>query len=201
MINDVSTSFSGLSLIGRVFFFTGVDSSNGLDFFFAFNSLRAFNDGKTRVKPEEVVPRRLTEKSASFIPASVTAPSVHFVQKVYKKKSRGLHVAAAEMCHPNPNPRIRSFLQRSRSRRSAKLTFWVHAPDRCPTVCHKPKLQKVRSRLRTQNVQAMNDHHLLDNKQLLPPPAALHPLIPVLPHLIFCNIQPGRVLLLGVIIV
>jgi hypothetical protein len=82
VINDVSTSFSGLSLTGRVFFFTDVDSSNGLDFFFAFSSLRAFNDGKTRVKPEEVVARRLTEESASFIPASVIAPSVHFVQKV-----------------------------------------------------------------------------------------------------------------------
>jgi hypothetical protein len=58
--------------------------------------LRAFNDGKTRVKPEEVVLRRLTEESASFIPASVTPPSVQFVQKV------------KEMCHPNPNPRIRS---------------------------------------------------------------------------------------------
>jgi hypothetical protein len=83
VINDVSTSFSGLSLIGRAFFFTGGGcSSNGLDFFFAFNFLRAFKDGKTRVKPEEVVPRRLTEESASFIPASVIPPSVQLVQKV-----------------------------------------------------------------------------------------------------------------------
>ena len=91
MINDISTSFSGLSLTGRGFFFAGVvgSSDNGLveeDFLFAFNSLRAFNDGKTRVKPEEevavVVPRRLTEESASFIPtSSVSAPSVQFVQK------------------------------------------------------------------------------------------------------------------------
>ena len=83
VINDVNTSFSGLSLIGRVFFFAGVGcSSNGLVFFFAFSSLRAFNDGKTRVKPEEVVARRLTEESASFIPASESPPSVQFVQKV-----------------------------------------------------------------------------------------------------------------------
>ena len=93
VINDVSTSFSGLSLIGRAFFFAdvvGVEGSApsiglGLDdFFFAFSSLRAFNDGKTRVKPDEVVvvvivPGRLTEEedSASFITASsVTTPSV-----------------------------------------------------------------------------------------------------------------------------
>jgi hypothetical protein len=93
VINDVSTSFSGLSLIGRAFFFAdvvGVEGSplsNGLgldDFFFAFSSLRAFNDGKTRVKPEEVVvvvvvPGRLTERedSASFITvSSVITPSV-----------------------------------------------------------------------------------------------------------------------------
>jgi hypothetical protein len=96
VINDVSTSFSGLSLIGRAFFFAdvvgeGSPPSNGLgleDFFFAFSSLRAFNDGKTRVKPEDVAvaPRRLTEESASFIPAtSVTAPSVH---SSFKKKRR-----------------------------------------------------------------------------------------------------------------
>ena len=98
MINDVSTSFSGLSLTGRVFFFAGVvgSSDDGLveDFFFAFSSLRAFNDGKTRVKPEEVavvvVPGRLTEESASFIPASsVTAPSVQFVQKKARITWRG----------------------------------------------------------------------------------------------------------------
>ena len=95
MINDVRTSFSGLSLIGRGFFFAppGVGGSPSGDelgegFFFAFSSLRAFNEGKTRVNPDGVVvvvvvvvPRRLTEEeeesAASFIPASsVIAPSV-----------------------------------------------------------------------------------------------------------------------------
>lgn len=70
VINDVSTSFRGLSLTGRVFFFTGVGSSKGLLFFFAFSSLMAFNDGKTRVRPEEEGARRLRAKSASFIPWS-----------------------------------------------------------------------------------------------------------------------------------
>lgn len=67
VINKVSTSFRGLSLIGRVAFFTGVGSSNGLFLFFAFNSLRAFNDGKTRVKPEELGPARLAKGSTSLI--------------------------------------------------------------------------------------------------------------------------------------
>lgn len=93
MISEVSTSFSGLSLIWRVFFFAGVvGSSNGDDFFFAFSSLRAFNDGKTRVKPEEVVPIRLTEESSSFIPVSVATPSVPVCSKSVKAK--GLHGAA-----------------------------------------------------------------------------------------------------------
>jgi hypothetical protein len=67
VINEVSTSFRGLSLIGRVAFFTGVGSGSGLFLFFAFNSLRAFNDGKTRVKPEELGPGRLDKGSTSLI--------------------------------------------------------------------------------------------------------------------------------------
>jgi hypothetical protein len=82
VIKDVRTSLSGLSLIGRVFFLTGVGSSKGLLFFFEFSSLRAFNDGKTRVKPEELGARRLTEESASFIPVSVT--SLYFFLKINK---------------------------------------------------------------------------------------------------------------------
>ena len=103
MINDVRTSLSGLSLIGRGFFFAppgvgGSPSNDGLGegFFFAFSSLRAFNESKTRVNPEGVVvvlvvvPRRLTEEeeeesAASFIPASsVIAPSV-LVHSSYRK--------------------------------------------------------------------------------------------------------------------
>jgi len=55
--------------MGREAFFTGVGSlaSKGLFFFFAFSSLRAFNDGKTRVKPEELGPTRLVDESTSLI--------------------------------------------------------------------------------------------------------------------------------------
>ena len=66
-INGISTSFKGFSLIGRVAFFTEVGSSNGLFLFFAFNSLRAFNDGKTRVKPEELGPARMAKGPTSVI--------------------------------------------------------------------------------------------------------------------------------------
>ena len=47
--------------------FTGVDSRIGLFLVFAFSSLRAFNDGKTRVKPEELDPTRLANVATSLI--------------------------------------------------------------------------------------------------------------------------------------
>lgn len=47
--------------------FTGVVSRTGLFLFLAFSSLRAFNEGKTRVKPEELDPTRLAKGSTSLI--------------------------------------------------------------------------------------------------------------------------------------
>lgn len=73
VINDVNTSLRGLSLIGLEALFTVVGSRTELFLFFAFNSLRAFNEGKTRVKPEELDPTRLAKESTSLI-LRLTAP-------------------------------------------------------------------------------------------------------------------------------
>ena len=108
-------TLSGLSLIGWGFFFAlpdvgGLLSNDGLEegFFFAFSFLRAFNKGKTRVNPEEVVvvvvvvPRWLTkeeESAALFIPASyVIAPSVLVHGSYRKVKDFYMHIKKKNIC-------------------------------------------------------------------------------------------------------
>jgi len=78
--------------------FTGVCSRTGLFLFFAFSSLRAFNEGKTRVKPEELDLTRLAKGSTSLILR--LTPHKHVSDANHSRKGTKLYIQEAMVQRP-----------------------------------------------------------------------------------------------------